>query len=234
MFIVSCDENLICLKQQQRALVLNRLPLLLSDHLHEPEYVKYCLGNLPKDSMPTKTTQAPSFRPIGEPEIVEIARLQPDCARELSEFTGNTPGWSPLGADQIREKVAEKQKKAHTAVFSIYHGKEFVGIGEWSSNWDTWSPYAWFMIWPDYRRKGIGRTVAGMLLDRCFLENPGHEVVAGMWEKNIAAVKFIKGLGFTDIGRMRRTEMFDGDYADTLFFDILRSEYLGKRKVTHR
>lgn len=176
----------------------------------------------------------PELRPIGDAEIEQSAMRQADCVPEFTDLLDARPSWAPLSVAQIRERLAEEAKKPHTAVFAIYRGGEFVGIGEWSANWDSWAPYAGFIIWPEHRRKGIGAQVARMLLDKCFLENPGHEVVAGAPEWNEPAVRFLRSLGFKEAGRMRATHYRGGRPCDTLFFDILRSEYLGKGRGARR
>ncbi|MBA3046504.1 MAG: GNAT family N-acetyltransferase [Candidatus Thermoplasmatota archaeon] len=170
------------------------------------------------------------FKPLEDLEISEVTRRQGECPREMSEILDNKPSWAPLSASQVKEKIAEEQKKPHTTIFAIYSGKEFIGVGEWSANWDTWSPYAWFIVWPEYRRNGFGTSITGTLLEKCFLENPGHEVTTAIAEWNYDAISFINHIGFTDIGKMRRVGMLEGKYFDLLFFDMLKSEFLDRRK----
>ena len=145
------------------------------------------------DTMDNKTPSKQSFRSLEEADIAEIHRRQnTDCTEELSEILDNKPTWSPQTLGQIKDKLAEEQKKPHTAVFSIYAGEKFIGIVEWSGNWDTWAPYAWFIIWPEHRRKGYGTQAAKMLLDNSFLNNPGHvaSTIAADW--NAPAKSFLK------------------------------------------
>ena len=171
------------------------------------------------------------FRSVEDADIAEIHRRQNgDSCAELYEILDNKPCWSPLALAQIKEKISEKLKKPHTAVFSLYCGDEFIGLGEWSASWDTWSPHSWFMIWPEFRRMGYGTEVARRLLDKTFLENPGHEATAGIPDWNHAATSFLQSLGFEPIGKMRRIDMIEGQYHDLLFFDLLKSEYLQGEK----
>jgi RimJ/RimL family protein N-acetyltransferase len=176
-----------------------------------------------------------AFKSVEDADLTEIHRRQNgDSCQELFEMLDNKPCWSPLTLAQVKEKIGEKQKKPHTAVFSIYSGDEFIGLGEWSASWDTWSPHSWFMIWPEYRRMGHGTEVAKMLLDKTFLENPGHEATAGIPDWNRHAASFLDSLGFRPIGRMRRVDMIEGQYHDILFFDLLKSEYLAGGKAVRR
>jgi RimJ/RimL family protein N-acetyltransferase len=174
------------------------------------------------------------FRAIGDGELAEIARRQSACLPDLSELFDNKPSWAPLSLEQVREHIAAELKKPHTAVFAIHSGQDFVGIGEWSASWDSWSPYAWFIIWPEHRRKGLGTKAARMLLDKCFMENPGRSVVTAMADGNTNAARFVRALGFREAGRMRRTHMVEGKFKDTLFFDMLKAEYSGGRRGARR
>ncbi|MDD4308102.1 MAG: GNAT family protein, partial [Thermoplasmata archaeon] len=86
----------------------------------------------------------------------------------------------------------------------------------------------------EHRRRGYGTEVAKMLLDRTFLENPGHEATAAVPEEDRAAAAFLSRIGFRPIGRMRRVDVSQGQYRDLLFFDILKSEYLQSGKGGRR
>jgi RimJ/RimL family protein N-acetyltransferase len=166
---------------------------------------------------------------LEDADIAELHRRQnTDCTEELSELLDNKPVWTPLTLGQVKEKIAEEQKKPCTAVFAICHGEEFIGIVEWSGSWDTWAPYAWFMIWPEHRRLGYGTQASKMLLDRSFLQNPGHVVSTVATDWNMPAIQFLKSIGFKDSGRMRRAGLREGRYFDIIFFDQLKSEHLGK------
>ncbi|MDD4308718.1 MAG: GNAT family protein [Thermoplasmata archaeon] len=177
----------------------------------------------------------PVFKSLEDSDESEVHRRQNgECCSELFELFDNKPAWSPLTLAQIREKIGEKQKKQNSAIFSIYSGDDFIGLGEWSSSWDTWSPHSWFIIWPEHRRRGYGTEVAKMLLDRTFLENPGHEATAAVPEEDRGAAAFLGRIGFRPIGRMRRVDVSQGQYRDLLFFDILKSEYLQVSKGGRR
>jgi len=172
----------------------------------------------------------PSLRPVEDADISEIARRHSEDPRSLSELMDNKPAWSPLTVAQIKEKIAEEQKKPHTSLFAIYSGETFIGMGYWSANWDTWSPWSWFIIWPEHRRKGHGTAVAELLLDKTFMENPGHAICAAVPGSDMAAQAFLRKQGFKSAGRMRRTHLVEGAFQDTEFFDILKPEYLKRRK----
>lgn len=167
------------------------------------------------------------FKSIEEPELVEIYKRQNrKCNYDLAALLDNDPPWVPMTLEQVKEAISKNQKKDRTSVFSIWADNIFVGIGAWSSNWDTWGPWAYIVIWPEHRRKGYGTEAAMKLLARSFLDSPAHAIDTGTAEWNIPAIGFIKSLGFKEAGRMRISGMKDGKYYDGLIFDILKTEYL--------
>ena len=167
------------------------------------------------------------FKSIEEPELVEIHKRQNgDCNNDLSDLLDNDTAWMPMTLEQVKEKISENQKKPRTSVFSIWHNDVYVGIGAWSSNWDTWGPWNHVLIWPEHRRKGYGTEAARKLLAKSFNENPAHAIDTGTAEWNTAAIAFIKHLGFKEAGKFRLSNIKDGKYYDDLIFDMLKSEYL--------
>ena len=173
-----------------------------------------------------------SLRSIDEKELEEIHSYQnSDCTRDVAEFFDMPVKWAPMSIAEIREKIEGEKDNKRIRYFSIWHENDFVGIGTFTSNWDTWGPYAGIVIWPEFRNKGLGTEAAKQLLDMSFLENPAHAMVQGAPDWNIPSIGLIKKLGFKEAGRMRDADMKNGKHHDWLFFDILKSEYIKTRGV---
>ena len=167
------------------------------------------------------------FKSIEEPEIIEIHKRQNgNCAYDLTDLLDNHTAWAPMTLEAVKEKIAESQKKDRTTVFSIWHDDVFVGVGAWSSKWDTWGPWNFVLIWPEHRRKGYGTEAAKMLMARSFKDNPAHALDTGAPEWDTGTIAFIKKLGFKEAGRIRLSNIKDGKYYDELMFDMLKTEYL--------
>ena len=168
------------------------------------------------------------FKSIEEPEIIEIHKHQNGkCNYELSNVLDNEPAWTPMTLEQVKEAISKNQKKDRTSMFSIWADNVFVGMGAWSSNWDTWGPWNYVIIWPEHRRKGHGTEAAKKLLSRSFSDSPAHALDTGTAEWNSPAIAFIKSLGFKEAGKFRLSNIKDGKYYDDLIFDILKTEYFG-------
>ena len=175
------------------------------------------------------------FKSIEEPELIEIHKRQNgECDYELADLLDADPPWAPMTLEQVKEAISKNQKKDRTSVFSIWADNSFVGIGAWSSNWDTWGPWNYIFIWPEHRRKGYGAHAARILIDRSFSDSPAHALDTGAPEWNLPAIGFIKSLGFKDAGRMRSSGMKDGKYYDDIIFDMLKSEYQGRSSVSDK
>ena len=172
-----------------------------------------------------------SFRSLEDKELEELHKRQnEDCTYEVASLFDFTPSWAPLTLEQMKEKLAEQRKRPRTAFFSLWsNNNEFVGIAAWYANWDTWCPHLDVFIFPEHRRNHYGTEAARLLMDMSFYQNPGHTITTGAPEWNTASIEFIKSLGFKDAGRIRRSDIRDGEYFDYLCFDILKTEYEAKR-----
>lgn len=170
------------------------------------------------------------FRSIEDKEIEAIRKYQNgECRRDVSEFLDFDPSWAPMSTDQIKTKVDEIRKKDRTALFSIWSkGDEFIGLGLFSANWDTWCPHIHVIIWPEQRRKGYGTEAARHLLETSFNQYIAHVVGCYVPEPNEGGVAFAEALGFKKQGVKRRAGVVNGKYFDGIFLNILRDEYLAQ------
>ena len=171
------------------------------------------------------------FRSIEEEQMIEIQKLQnAGCTRELNDFFDIAPSWAPVTLEKVKELINANLKKDRTTMFSIWEGDLFIGMGAWSSSWDPRGPWNYVIIWPEHRRKGHGTRAAEILLSRSFNESPAHAIDTGVAEWNEAGIGFLRSIGFKEAGRIRMSGILNGQYHDTIMFDMLKSEYLEKQK----
>ena len=168
------------------------------------------------------------FRSIEEDEIKAIHKHQnTDCTYDLVGDLELDLPWAPATLDQIKAKLAEYQKKEHTAIFAIYSkDDEFVGIADFSSRWDAWNPHMGVTIWPEHRRKGFGTEATKLLLKAAFDDSVAHVVNCGVPDHNKEGLAFAESLGFKNQGAERRAGVIDGEFFDYVLLDMLRDEYL--------
>ena len=172
------------------------------------------------------------LRPVEEKELAQIHKYHNgECREELSDFLDSELLWAPMTLEQMKNKIAEMTKRERTVLSALYAQKaEFVGLAFFSAGWDTWSPHIHVIIWPKHRQKGYGRAAAQKLLDNCFGNTIAHSVGAGVSDWCEPGIHLAKSLGFSEVGKMRRTGVREGKFSDSIMFNILRSEYLGKRR----
>jgi RimJ/RimL family protein N-acetyltransferase len=168
-----------------------------------------------------------SFRSIEDPDIEKIHGYQNgECREELSEMLEFDEPWAPMSKAQIKEKMDERRKERRSASFGVWSAEgNFVGVASFSSRWDPWCPGFDVVIWPEFRRKGFGRSAARKMLSIIFEEHLSNATSAYVPEWSDAARLFVASLGFKECGCMRRAGIKGGEYYDLLCYDMLKREY---------
>ncbi|TET91356.1 MAG: N-acetyltransferase [Methanomassiliicoccales archaeon] len=171
------------------------------------------------------------LRSIESEHLDEIHRYQNgECKMEISSILNFDPPWAPLSKDQIKAKLDEARKEDRTVLTGIWSDQnEFIGLAFFGAAWDPWNPHIQVLIWPDRRRKGFGAETARLLLEASFNHYLAHVVGCSLPDWNEEGIAFAESLGFQKQGVRRRAGVFDGDFYDLVYLDILRDEYLSVR-----
>jgi len=172
------------------------------------------------------------FRSIEEAQIAEMhPRQNGDLGYELAYMLDFEFPWAPRSLAQIRAKVEEIQKQERTVLFAIFSkSNEFVGLAQYSAVWDAWEPYVGVIVWPEHRRKGYGSETARLLLEVAFMHDIAHVTTSWIADWDETAIAFAESLGFKRAGVQRRTGVREGKFFNVVAFDMLRDEYLARRK----
>ncbi len=99
---------------------------------------------------------------------------------------------------------------------------------EWE--WDALTPSIWVFVSTGSRRQGYGRTAAGLLIDRLFLESPASAVHSWVDAPSDQGLGFARALGFTAAGLVRRAGIRDGHYYDSIPMELPRSAWEARRE----
>lgn len=113
--------------------------------------------------------------------------------------------------------------------FVIETGGAIVGHVTIDLWWDALQPWVGVGVAPRHRRNGHGRRAASMILEFLFDQTPAHVVIAQAGEWNEPGGQFAEAMGFSVAGRYRHSVRRDGQWRDTITFDLLRSEWEGAR-----
>jgi RimJ/RimL family protein N-acetyltransferase len=105
-----------------------------------------------------------------------------------------------------------------------------MGVASFTSRWDPWCPRFEIIIWPEYRRKGVGKSVAHAMLSIIFEDHLSNATSASVPEWSRPARAFLESLGFRECGRMRRAGFKHGKFYDLRCYDLLKREYIAIKK----
>lgn len=167
------------------------------------------------------------FGSIEQEQLEEIHRRQNmDCTYDISMELDLEPSWAPATLEQTKAKLEEIQKKDRTSIFAIYSkDDEFIGTAAYTASWDPRNPHIGVIIWPEHRRKGYGTEAAKLLMHAVFDDSVAHVLSTGVAGSSKEGIAFAESLGFKRQGAMRRAAMFNGEFIDHIFLDMLREEY---------
>ncbi len=91
------------------------------------------------------------------------------------------------------------------------------------------------IIWKkDYWGKGIGTTVANMMLDYGFNYLNFHRVAIGVVEHNERAIRFWNSIGFIEEGKQVDGFYSEGKYSDFVMMRMLENEYRKRQQDKER
>jgi RimJ/RimL family protein N-acetyltransferase len=76
-----------------------------------------------------------------------------------------------------------------------------------------------------YRRRGIGREAARLVIAYVFEELGFVRLQSGATHKNTASIRLQSSLGFVREGVFRKARLVNGEYLDSINFAMLRDEY---------
>ncbi|KAF9046328.1 acyl-CoA N-acyltransferase [Panaeolus papilionaceus] len=81
---------------------------------------------------------------------------------------------------------------------------------------------------PEVWNKGYGSEVTEFLVDYAFKNLGVHRISLGVFETNPGAVKLYKKIGFSEEGRKRKANFFDGKWVDSIYMGLLEEEWFSK------
>lgn len=89
----------------------------------------------------------------------------------------------------------------------------------------TYRPNLAIWILPEYHGEGYGKEAASMAIDTIFRTYDVPSIGAGVYDFNEASKALLESLGFTQEGRQRKVQFYDGEYHDNLKYGLLREEW---------
>lgn len=156
------------------------------------------------------------------PAIYEIVKAHPEIADYMT--------WKPF------ENLAEAHQKCLKArdpedlLFGIFFEDELIGrITLRNFQWiqqdsEKNSCFLSFWLSPDYAGQGLGTEVVRRVCEFAFQELKMRKIFAGIFADNLASARLLEKVGFVKIGRLREHYRKDGQYIDSVRFELLASD----------
>ena len=137
----------------------------------------------------------------------------------------------PLPFKQAEGIVEEWNKKEDSFTYAIIENQTQALIGHATADWgwDPHMPDCAVVIDPAHQRKGFGSQAMTLLIDYLYDFSVAHNISTWVVEWNQPALAFALKMGFTNVGRLRRTNYSGGSFYDEVVFDLLRPEWKERR-----
>ena len=86
------------------------------------------------------------------------------------------------------------------------------------------------VIAPKHARKGLENQALDWALNYLFMNTPAHNIDINLPDWDAEGIEFVESYGFQPAGRFRRIGIRNGKYFDWLIYDILRPEWLERKR----
>jgi RimJ/RimL family protein N-acetyltransferase len=132
----------------------------------------------------------------------------------------------------IKQTWKQRQEKTGFtfAVETISDKKLIGGTSLFNFNWLSRSAVFGISIYdPKNWGKAYGQEPTNLVLDFAFNNLNLNRVELYAFDFNKRAQKCYKNVGFTEVGRKRKSRYIDGEYRDEVVMDIMKDEWLTKQ-----
>jgi RimJ/RimL family protein N-acetyltransferase len=155
---------------------------------------------------------------------------------ELRNLVGSADR-GPASANDEEEWIREgwRQRKDRTAfafaIETVSDSKLVGGTSLFNLSWTNRSAVFGISIYdPRNRGRGYGQEATGLILDFAFKTLNLNRVELYTFDFNERAQKCYLNVGFKEVGRRRQARFIDGEYHDEVIMDILKDEWIAKRR----
>jgi len=145
---------------------------------------------------------------------------------EVGENLGNYS--MLLTLDEERKWLEEFSSKNHNYGMVLHDGDQLIGnIGFVEiDNISRTGIVGLFIGDKEHRNKGYGTEAIKLFLSYGFKTLNLHNIMLHVFSRNERGIACYKKVGFKEIGRRRESKFINGEYYDTVYMDILSSEFV--------
>ena len=176
--------------------------------------------------------------PIETPRLL-LRRLEPDDWKDVLEYCSDQSLFEfmsrhPLDEEGVTRWLAEDSKARLTAPESWWNlgivvrdfGKVIGDVGINIRNTDTFDGMLSVSINRKFQRKGYGFEALAAMLVFCFRGIGLRRLTASCDQRNVPAIGLLRKLGLRQEGLFLQDQYVYDEYVDTMWFAMLRTEYL--------
>lgn len=160
-----------------------------------------------------------------DPEDIEamVEYLRSDTLSGRRQLEGDHD--RPMSKKELTAALEEMAGSKTGELFAVWVGDQIVGHTRTDWWWDVHTPWLDVVVAPEYQRRGIGTSVMGLMLRHVFDDGLARLVQIWIPDWNVAAIEFVEGLGWTQIGTARRTGVRHGHYVDSMVYGFSRADW---------
>jgi RimJ/RimL family protein N-acetyltransferase len=174
------------------------------------------------------------LRPLESDDAEAIARGAHDEAETFFD-SGRIPH-SPIAFAQWIEGLYKQQPPIEIQFAAcLRENDEAIGMfGVEGIDWiNRTGETGSFLFSAAHRGQGYGPEAKHLLLEYCFEQLHLEMLSSFVWEPNKRSAAAVLRQGYQPAGRVKSRMMQDGEFRDTLVFDISRDEWLAARAKWH-
>ena len=165
------------------------------------------------------------------PRADDAPLLFEHCADpRIPRFMTWAPHRDPGETKTFLESCVAARMKAAGYTWCVFEGGRFLGFlgiegivrRMLAVRYDRAELGYWVVI--DHHRRGLMTEAAGAAVAFSFARLGLHKVIVRAWTENLASLRVIEKLGFTQVGLARREVLREGTWHDLLVFEMLADD----------
>ena len=169
-------------------------------------------------------------------EKIQLSSFGPEDVDGYFNMRSDVEFMKYLGMDPMKKK-SEARDRVSSMIESFKRGEglswkisekdsdEVIGyIGFWRIDFKHYRGELGFGLHADYRRRGYMLEALELAIDYGFQSMNFHSMMADVDPRNVPSVKLLNKVGFREEGHLRENYFYNGEFFDSVYFGLLKSD----------
>ncbi|MDH3308078.1 MAG: GNAT family N-acetyltransferase [Acidimicrobiia bacterium] len=168
-----------------------------------------------------------ALRPFAPGDASELTAYLNRSETSWARYVGpdNPVPLARAAVERLIEEWSDSEAKSMTLALVTAANGEVIGHASAWWGWDAGTPDMAIVVDPRFRGRGFGRDAGTLILRYLFEDTMAWAVHCWIDDWNESGIALATSLGFRQAGRSRCTRRRQGEWVDSLAFDLLRSEF---------